>query len=185
MGFLSLNVTPPGGTGFSVSTKTYQFGGGINYRYIFMKDEERSPYARARFGYAILTFSPGAQPSPVLSKNKYSDLMIGIGVDFPFWFVENPRLGIKFNFDYFIISKLSESVVNNGTTNSSKGFQFSMGPYWYFYKGIFTSIDLNYMKHSVNFGAPDTTLGSRADVADGAKSSDSYLGVLIGFGVTF
>ncbi len=183
MGFLTLNVTPPGGTEFSVKTTFTQFGGGLKGRYHFLRDEERSPYAYARFGYTLQKFKPGTQESAVLSSNQYSDIMFGIGAKFPLWFLENPKLGINFSFDYFILSKLSEGVINNGTDNASKGWQMSFGPYWNFWKWLFAGFDIQYNKHSVKFGAPDTAAGSRADVVDGAKSSDSFLGILLVIGM--
>jgi hypothetical protein len=181
-GSVKLTVTPPGGTAFNVNTTYMQFGGGVKYRYIFM-DNPRSPYASARIGYGIQTFSPGTQASAVISKNTYKDLGFGIGIKCPFWFLEKPDLGLNFGFDYFIMSSLKETVVNNGTSNSSSGYQISMGPYWKFYKSFFASFDFSYLTHSGNFKAPDVAQGSRADVVEGAKSSDSIMGLFVGLGM--
>ena len=179
-GFLTLKVTPPGGTTFNVSTKFTQFGGGVKYRYFFM-DDPKSPYAFARIGYSIQKLSPGTQATNVLSGNKYTDISFGIGAKVPFWFLKKPDLGLNFGFDYFLSSSLTETVINNGTKNSSSGYQIALGPYWKFYKSLFTSFDFTYNKHSASFKAPDAT--SRADVVENAKSSDAFTGILLSFGV--
>jgi len=91
---------------------------------------------------------------------------------------------MNFTFDYFIWSTLSEGdLVNNGTTNGSKGWQFSMGPYWKFWKWLFTSLDFYYNTHSGTFNSPDPAAGTRTDAADGATSSDSFLGLILAIGV--
>lgn len=185
IGFLTLNVTPPGGTQFSVKTKSTQLGGGIKYRYHFLRDETRSPYASLRFGYTLQKFSPNTHTPATLSSNKYNDMMVGIGAKMPFWFLEKPDIGLTFGFDYFIWSKLKESGVNNGTSNSSSGWQVAFGPYWKFYKYFTAGLDIAYNKHSASFSSPDTSAGTRADIVDGAKSSDSFLGIMIALGVNF
>jgi len=185
MGFLTLQVNPPGQDPFNVKTTFWQLGGGIKYRYHFMKSSN-SPYVFAKFGYVMQKFNPGDQSlaaTPVLSSNSYSDITFGIGTKVPFWFIEGADLGLNFSFDYFVKSSLSEGVVNNGLTNSASGYQIAFGPYWRFYKWLFTGFDFIYNHHSASFSNPDATAGTRTDAVDGAGASDNFLGILLLIGI--